>query len=300
MKSGKISGLDIQKEYISIAQYSPEENCVDLVAIQPLPIEKSVDFLQSASDGLKELKGKFKFSKPDVVCSLPSENAIIKHLTVDSNESEPAESIEWELSQQVIGSIEEYSFDFQPVSSNSEEYLAVAYRTKSIDALSSVIKNLKLNPLIIDLDVFALINVFEANYREKISQPAVLIHAEPEKSRLVLTMNGMFIDYETIEYPYGIEADSYAGFIYEEYMKLLALNNGKFPASSEGLYFTGSLFTQPEYSEAVIRRFGMGEELYPFRKIDSRIGVEEAQLKTYASQLAIAVGLALRGNAQNR
>ena len=300
MKSGKISGLDIQKEYISVAQYSPEENCVDLVAIQPLSTEKSVDFLQGASDGLKELKGKFKFSKPDVICSLQSENAIIKRLKIDSNESEPAESIEWELSQQVIGSIEEYSFDFQSVSSNSDEYLAVAYRTQSIDALSSMIKSLRLNPLIIDLDVFALVNVFEANYREKISQPAVLIHAEPEKSRLVLTTNGMFIDSETFDYTYGTEADSYAGVIYEEYMKLMAFNSGKFQAGSEGLYFTGSLFTQPEYCEAVIRRFGKGEELYPFRKIDSRIGVDEAQLKTYASQLAIAVGLALRGNAQNR
>jgi len=300
MKSGKISGLDIQKEYISIAQYSPEENSVDLVAIQPISTEKSTDFLKNASDGLKELKGKFKFTKPDVVCSLPSENAIIKHFTIDSKASEPSEDIEWELSQQVIGSIEEYSFDFQPVSLNSEEYLAVAYRTKNVDAFSSMIKNLKLNPLIIDLDIFALINVFEANYREAISQPAVLIHAESEKSRLVLTVDGRFIDYETSEYAYGTEPDSYAGLIYEEYRRLLGFNSGKIQAGSEGIYFTGSLFTQPEYGDAVVRRFGKGEELYPFRKVDSRIGVNEAQLKTYASQLAIAVGLALRGNAYNR
>lgn len=297
--SSTISGLDIQKEYISVAQYSAIENSVPLVAIQPLnSIQSDSDIFESAGLGLKELKGKFKFTNRDLVCSLPSEYAILKRITVDADEPDLEECIEWELSQQVIGSIDEYSFDFQPLSStdpDSKEYLVAAYRNENVHRISSIIKNLKLNVVVVDLDLFALINVFEINYREKASAPTVILHGESEKSKLILTQNGMPVDFENFEYAYGIDVNGYTDTVLDRYERFLAFNKNTVREGPVEVYLTGSIFSNQDYAEALVSKLGTAEMLDPFRKIICRIGASEEQLKTYASQLSVAVGLALRG-----
>ena len=299
--SKTISGLDIQREYVSVAQYSHEENAVLLVAIQPVSIIAGGDLGEQISDDLKELRGKFKFTSPDIICSIPSEYAIVKYLQVDNEDQNPQDSLEWELSQQVVGSIDEYVFDFQETdirSDTQKSFLAVAYRKSTVNSISSCIKKVRLNPVVVDLDIFALINVFEANYPEKLEFPAVIIHSENDKTKLILTRNGDFIDYECFEHETGfLDPLTFAEKNRSELDKLLSLNYSVLENNPVGIFFTGSMYAQEQYCNVIVDKLGNGELLDPFRKIGCRVGVDEDQLKTYKSQLAVAVGLAYRGNA---
>jgi Tfp pilus assembly PilM family ATPase len=295
-----ISGLDIQREYISIAQYSPDEKAVFNVAIQPISSGDTLELWECAGKGLKELNVKFKFSSRDIVCSLPTEYAIVKWIDVENEEPDLKGFLEWELSQQIIGSIDEYSFDFQECSSkpgnNAKEYLVVAYRNEHVQKIASFIKELKLIPQIVDLDVFAIVNTFEANYPERISEPTILIHGEGEKTKIIFTRNGIFIDLECLDYTYGtITPEIYAQKLNQEIGRILSKNQVAVTQENLNVFFTGALFSQAEYTESVSAEIGRGNLLNPFRKIGCRVGVENEQLMAYASQLAVAVGLAIRG-----
>jgi Tfp pilus assembly PilM family ATPase len=295
-----LSGLDIQSDYMSIAQYSPQQNAVLSVAIQPFSVNKGGDCWECAEQELKKLKNRFKFYSPEVACSLPSEQAIIKHIQLDSEEARVDELIEWELAQQIIGSIDEYSIDFQECSSeegNLKNYLTVAFRNVLVERFMTLLKGMKLHPQVIDLDAFAIINTFEANYRERIYTPAVIVHGESEKTKIILTRNGDFVDMDCFSYAYeNLNAESYSMQLQSEINRLLALNQRIDVQPRVSLYFTGSLFSQVEFRDAIFEKMGNGELLYPFRKVDCRIAIDSDQLMTYAPQLAVAVGLALRGN----
>jgi Tfp pilus assembly PilM family ATPase len=300
-RSNNISGLDFQKDYISIAQFIPDEQSVTLVAIQPIENGADGELWDKVARELKGLKGKFKFTSPDVVCSLPSEYAIVKRMAIDSDEQEPSDVIEWELSQQIIGSMDDYIFDFQEAGQSKEdglvEYLVVAYRNQVVQKITSIARNCKLNPLVVDLDICALINVFEANYRERLSAPAIIVHAENGLSKLILAQNSNLLDFATFAYDAAlIEGDLYADRLQGEIGRFLSVNGTFVSGDPIGVYLSGSFFSQSAFLETVVNTVPNSELLYPFRKLDCRIGVDEEQLKKYAAQLSVAVGLALRGN----
>ncbi|MDO5576236.1 MAG: pilus assembly protein PilM [Fibrobacter sp.] len=298
-KSRYISGLDIQKDYISIAQYSIDESAVLLIAIQPVSQQKkNARFWENSVEELKNLKGKFKFQSPDLVFSVPSEYAIVKRIKADNDEDSLDELVRWELKQNLNDSIDDYLLDYQELSSDEshKEYLAVAYRKDTVEPIFSVLKSVKLKPVVLDLDIFALINVFEANYEEYLSVPSVIVYGEMEKTKLILCKDGEFIDFQCFEYNYGVlEPDTYSQMVKKEVFRILSINGYDFSATK--LFLSGSVFSQTEYTESISRQMdGNGELLDPFKKIACRVGIDEERLRAYLPQLSVSVGLALRGN----
>jgi len=305
MRLSSISGFDIQKEYFTIAQYNPQDFAVGLVAIQPVSLERPLRDWEIITDELKALKKTFTFSNRDIVSSVASEHAIVMNIGVEKDEEDIRDALEWELSQQIVGSVDEYAFDYFETNSKDQDdirqYLVAAYRVDVVEDMVNALKSVKLNPVVVDIDVFALINVFVVNYRDVIDKPAILIHGESDRTKLVLTMNGMYVDFETYDSANeSFDASSYIGQIETVAQKLLARNRTQTgPASlgSVSAYLCGSLFSRSEYLDTFLGRQSIQAELLdPFKKVGCHIGVEDEQLKNYAPRLAIAVGLALRGN----
>lgn len=297
MKASKDTyyGLDIQKEYIAVVQYSLKSNAVTLVALQPI----SGSGADSTSKELGTLKSKFKFLNPQVNCSLPVEHAVVKTIPVDSHDSNTEQALTWELEQNIIGSTDEYIFDYQQFDSttkNTSLFQAVAYRKDRINALSSLLKSHKLVPQCIDLDVFALVNVFEASYPELIGQPAVIVHAESADARILLTHHGKLIDYECIRFDPEPDPQLLSNLLTTIFPRLgyasgSAVNIGQTP-----FFAAGSLFSQDGFIDS-IKHFIPGISLlHPFKTIECRIGVDEEKLASYLAQLCVAVGLAIRGD----
>jgi Tfp pilus assembly PilM family ATPase len=174
------------------------------------------------------------------------------------------------------------------------QYLAVAYRNSNVQNLVSLLKAGRLSPLVVDLDMFALIDVFEANYQEAVSWPCVIIHGGSESSRLVLTKDGTFADFDVMDQSRGAASpDTYALQMLDTIARSFTAVRGRPP-----IYLTGPLFSDPDFTESVCSRLGGAKALDPFKAINSPVDIPKADLRKCIPYLAVAVGLALRGAAE--
>lgn len=295
-----VCGLDIGTQSITLTQCFPGDGIVTNISIQPLDSEAG-DFWAAVDEGLGALAGSLRLGGADVVVSLPGEHSVIKKIALDSDEPSPETALGWELGQHVIGTIEEYAFDFQRRSHQEhperQEYLVVGYRTTSIDRVTKLLRDHKLHPLIVDLDMFALINVHEINYGELASEPTLILHADDRKTRLVLARGGDYFDSEITEYDSTeLSSQAYLSAAGDAAKRLLSSNQG-FASAPDALrtYVTGPLFSDAQFTGEVLQGLGNAEVLYPFKKVSCSAGMSEEDLATYSPQLAVAVGLALRG-----
>jgi len=294
-----IVGVDIQKEYLTVAQYAPDEHAVMLVAIQPITLDGEATATEAAGRELGALKNRFKFSDTEVNCALPGDFAIVKKMPVDPEEKQVHAALSWELGQHIIGSIDDYFMDFEPYGQSAEglqEFLVVAYRKEQVAQLTSLIKRQKLVPGVIDLDLFAFINVFEANYPEYTEQPAILLHAETDKAKLIVTHHGKYVDHEILEYEEDIDPLTFAERLKTERQRLCSLVALTDAGDTIPVFAAGSIFVREGFLDHAASAAGNVALLHPFRKIDCRVGVDQDQLSAYLAQLSIAVGLTLRGN----
>jgi len=288
-------GLDIQKEYIAVVQYTVKSNAVTLVALQPIAGSSP----GSVSGELGTLKSKFKFVDPRVHCSLPLESAIVKTFPVDTSDNAIEAALTWELEQNIIGSSDEYVFDFQPASTSGQHitnYQLVACRKERITTLTSLLKTHKLQPRSLDIDALALVNLFERSYPEYIGQPAIIIHAETADARILLTHQAKLIDFECIKFDPEPDPHTFCEHVKKVLPRLgttfgITANPALIPIFAAGL-----LFSQEGYIDRAKNDLPGLTILHPFRKIECKIGVDEDKLSGYLSQLAVAVGLAIRGD----
>jgi len=288
-------GLDIQKEYIAVAQYSRLQNAVTLVALQPV----SGNRYETLSEELGILRSKFKFIDSRVNCSLPADYAIVKTLPLDAGEKDIEAALAWELEQNIIGSPDEYVFDYQPLESTENGmmyYQVIAYRKERVNELSSLLKAHKLTPRCVDIDMLALVNMFEVSYPELVSRPAVLVHAETADARCILTQNGKLVDYECIRFDPDTDPRSFSEQIASALPRLVSPAGTPVDKNNVPLFAAGMLYTNEAFLEQTKPVLPTTALLHPFRKIECRIGITEDKLASYLPQLTVAVGLAFRGD----
>ena len=293
-----IGGLDINRTDICYTRCLPDSRLIANVCIQPLEIDAD-DYWGAVNSAFDDFLKEFKIPGENIVSSLPGEYAIIKKIVLESDENNIDDTIEWELSQQIIGSLDDYVYDYQRLTDISEKavqnFLVVGYRNSAIDRITKLLKSKKLNPIIIDLDIFALINVYEINYDDKISMPALIIFSDTVRTKLILTVNGSFIDIEVFDHTEDIQTlEDFMSILDENIKKLLEYNTGFGDITSISNYLTGSYFSKPEMVEAVLGKVKNCEVLFPFRKITCSAGMDDEKLREFSPQLAVSVGLALR------
>lgn len=297
-----VSGISFATDAICVAQYIPEQRQIAKFSIQHID-EQAPDLWESAAPGLKQLVRAVKLAGENVVSSLPAEYAIIRKLCLDNDEPNLDDAMEWEFSQHIIGSRDEFVFDFEKMAfvpkAGLEQYLVVGYRNELVEKISRILRTNKLNPLIIDLDIFALINVYEANYSESVKSPTVLVLADESLSKCVLTVDGHYVDMESVNHKQQAQnPESYASVVENAIAKLDLCNPGMIQRESLPVLYSGTLFSQSEFAEEVKKGIRNADMLLPFRTIACGMGIADDDLKKYAPQVAVAVGLALRGSEQ--
>jgi Tfp pilus assembly PilM family ATPase len=295
-----ICGIEIKKESICLAQYSPHDNTVVNASI----IVKPLDDADPSDDEWSVLRTKCKKMIANIQCggqsaavSLPSEHAVVKLVSLDRDETDVSGAVGWDLSQHIIGTIDEYVYDYEACDAGdpaAARYLVAAYRSSQVQKVSALLRSCKLRPLVVDLDMFALIDVFEANYKELAAQPAVIVSGGEETSKVVLTRNGAFVDFEAFEHRNRQMSPA-------DYVQAVQNAVGSFPADNrEGapFFLSGALFAQPQFSEQVIGLLGAASILNPFKAIGSKVEIPEADLARCIPYLGVSVGLALRAAAE--
>ena len=177
LKGGKsVIGLDLGSSYVKLLELTKGRNGYQAKAfgVKKLPPEAIVDGALMNStvivEAIRELVDRHRIRTKDVVTSVSGHSVIIKKITLPSmTQEELEESILWEAEQYIPFNIDEVNIDAQILSSGSDdsgqmEVLLVAAKKELISDYVSVITEAGLQPAIIDVDAFAIENMFEMNH----------------------------------------------------------------------------------------------------------------------------------------
>jgi Tfp pilus assembly PilM family ATPase len=305
------NGLDIQRNYICMAQYSSRDVSVVNISLVPLPVSADLaagldtgNYWDAVAEELRRIRKKVRFSGTDVACSLPCDMVVARALEAESDEPDQAAALRWELEASLPAPASEYVFDFYEVdpgrSVDCRRYVAAAVRVEAMARLNKALKGAKLNPAIIDIDLFALTHTFRANYRERLGEVSILVHGELRRTKMVLVYNSSYVDHRIVDFDAeGRGQADYAAMLRAESAQLMSSGTAVCDISNEGdgaaLYLAGALFADRAFSTELIGTLPRCEMLDPFRKVGCNAGMDNEQKMTYSPQVAVAVGLALRG-----
>ncbi|MDI7258743.1 MAG: type IV pilus assembly protein PilM [Thermodesulfobacteriota bacterium] len=175
-KKKGLVGLDIGSSSIKLVELAEGKHAYKLqnLGIAPLPPEAIVDgaLMDSVTiiDTIQELISSTKSKTKDVVTSVSGHSVIVKRITLPfMSESELEESIQWEAERYIPFDINDVNIDFQILGSSIEnpevmDVVLVAAKKDIINDYVSVIIESGLNPVMIDVDSFALENMLSVNY----------------------------------------------------------------------------------------------------------------------------------------
>jgi type IV pilus assembly protein PilM len=188
-------GFDIGSSYIKTVKLKEVRGGyeLELFDLHPLPAELIVDgsIIDSLRlvDSIKEMIRKTGIKTKDAVISISGHSsAIIKRISLpEMSEEELSESIKFEAEQYVPFDIEDVNLDFQIIGPKEEpgqmDVILVAVKKDIINEYIAVVKEAGLNPIIVDIDSFALENMYGVNYE-----------IEPEKNVALLNIGASTIN----------------------------------------------------------------------------------------------------------
>ena len=171
----QVVGCDVGSSSIKIVELKPLKNDEFQLlhaAIANLSPEAIVDgaIMDSSLvvEALSRLIADNNIRNPNFGGSLSGHSVIIKKIQLPAmTEAELAESIQWEAEQYIPFDINDVNLDYvvlEAPSADTMDILLVAVKKDRIADYTSVVVQAGKEPVLVDVDVFALQNAFEANY----------------------------------------------------------------------------------------------------------------------------------------
>lgn len=183
-----IVGLDIGSSYIKAVQLNEirsgyELELFDMLPISPeLIVEGSIIDAIRLTEAIKEFLRKAKVKTKNAVISISGHSSvIIKRISLpEMSEEELGESIKFEAEQYVPFDIEDVNLDFQILGPKEEagqmDAILVAVKKDVINDYVSVVREAGLSTIIVDVDAFALENMYGINYEIEPGRNVALVN----------------------------------------------------------------------------------------------------------------------------
>jgi type IV pilus assembly protein PilM len=200
-----IVGLDIGSSYIKAVQLNEtrsgfELELFDMLALPPeLIVESSIIDAIRVTESLKELVRQAKIKAKDAVISVSGHSSvIIKRISLpEMSEEELSESIKFEAEQYVPFDIEDVNLDFQILGPKEEagqmDVILVAVKKDVINEYVSVVKEAGLNAVIVDVDAFALENMYGMNYEIEAGRNVALVNIGASTMNMNILKGGVSV-----------------------------------------------------------------------------------------------------------
>ncbi|MFP4194545.1 MAG: type IV pilus biogenesis protein PilM [Desulfobacterales bacterium] len=172
----QLVGLDIGSRTIKVAEAVERKNGWALrtfgsIDIAPGLIEEGVIKDGAAvAEAIRELFNLYNIRQQNVAISIGGYSVIVKNITMQQMpEDQLYESLNFEAEQYIPFDINDVNLDFQVLgedeqNSNQMNVLLVAAKKEMINDYVDIIEMAGLNLCIIDIDAFALQNIYELNY----------------------------------------------------------------------------------------------------------------------------------------
>jgi type IV pilus assembly protein PilM len=205
-------GLDIGSGFVKVVEVDhsgaqPEVSRVAMRALLPDAIvEGEIMDYGLVSETVRGLFQDLGIKNAEVVTAIGGHDVIIKKIQMDRmKESDAREVIRWEAEQHVPFDIKSVELDFQILNPHEEgmqmEVLLVAAKRELVDNKVGLLQDAGVNPVIIDVDAFALHNAFEHNYPEAQEGIIALVNVGHETTNVNILEDGIPI--LTRDIPFG-------------------------------------------------------------------------------------------------
>ncbi|MFZ5468521.1 MAG: type IV pilus assembly protein PilM [Myxococcota bacterium] len=195
MAKGKLAlGLDIGSTSIKMIQLKEQRRrgqlsyALQSFGMKPLPPEAIVDgaLMNSTAivQAMQELMSELKIKQKEVALGVSGHSVIIKKISMPRmTQEELEESIQWEAEQYIPFDVKDVNIDTQILSSDANDQtgqmdvLLVAAKKDMINDYTTVVSEAGLSPTVVDVDAFAVQNMFSTNYDLPSNETIVLINA---------------------------------------------------------------------------------------------------------------------------
>src|SRR5512143_1124193 len=338
-----IVGLDIGSSYIKAVQLNEprsgyELELFDTLALPPeLIVESSVIDAIRVTESLKELVRQAKIKAKDAVISVSGHSSvIIKRISLpEMSEEDLSESIKFEAEQYVPFDIEDVNLDFQILGPKEEagqmDVILVAVKKDVINEYVSVVKEAGLNTIIVDVDAFALENMYGINYEIEAGRNVALVNIGASTMNMNILRGGVSVFTRDSSIGSNMHTDALQkefNVTHEEaerlkrgepvekvkhqdaYALIVESSNDIFGEVSRSLEYFRSSMVHAEVNEVILsggcalirdftrllsQKIGIGvRPADPFRNIAISKKFDSSTLEEIAPIAAVAVGLATR------
>ncbi|MEL6345159.1 MAG: type IV pilus assembly protein PilM [Myxococcota bacterium] len=352
-RNQSVVGLDIGSSHIKLLQLEHDARArrwrLVSFGMTELPPEAIVDGAVMNSNviisAVNELLTRHRVKTSSVVASVSGNAVIIKRINLPQmNMDELEESIRWEAEQYIPFDINDVNIDVQILDGASDdpgqmEVLLVAARKDLVNEYISLIQQAGLKPVVMDVDSFAVANMFELNYGN-LQGSIALINIGASNVNIHVLRDGVSaftrdigvggrqfteeiqralnVSYEVAEaMKVGGDTTEHNAMVPQEIEQVLSavsetlskeiqrsLDFYLSTSASSGLsqvYLSGGAARTPGLSRAINRETGLPVEVVdPFRAIDiDERAFNPAYLRDVAPQAAVVVGLATRRPGDN-
>jgi type IV pilus assembly protein PilM len=337
-------GLDIGSSGIKAVELSKSKKGYQLtgLACESLGPDAVVDGAimdaPAVAESIKKLFARGKFKPKTVATGVSGHSVIVKRVIVPA--ATPADleaSIKFDAEQYIPFDIAEVNLDYQVVGPGitaaeeaGMEVVLVAAKKDKIQNHTNVISLAGRNPEVVDIDAFALQNVFEANYTVNPNHTVALLNIGASLMNINITKGGMplfirdvsvggnqytdilqkelqlsFEEAEDLKLgKHGSETqtvqpllESITDMLITEVQKTFDFFRETYPSETiSRVLISGGTSQMAGLAERIQATFSYPTEvLDPFKSITVGPKVDAAKVVFLGPALAVAVGLALRG-----
>ena len=185
--ASNLIGLDIGSSTIKVVSLQSVRGGYQLesAGVEPLPggsvVDGAIAKREAVADAINHVFHSRKIKGDSIASSVSGPAVIVKRISLPARSAaEVGESIHWEAEQYIPFDIAEVYLDYHllgPSEDGSEtNVILVAAKRETIDNQSDVVAMAGKEPAIMDLDSFALHNIYEVNYKPRPDSVVALLN----------------------------------------------------------------------------------------------------------------------------
>jgi type IV pilus assembly protein PilM len=198
-------GIDIGTDTVKAVEMRHGRSGWSLLSAAETPVARGQGSGDAApepvalADAVRRTLSTMGMKRARVTAALSGHAVIVKRLTLPAmSEGELADAIPWEAEQYIPFDLAEVQLDYQVVdggsaSKNALDVLLVAAKKDRIDDRASLIAQAGHEPVVLDVEAFALANAYQMNYPERADALAVIVHVGRSATLVCLLEHGELV-----------------------------------------------------------------------------------------------------------
>lgn len=202
-KKKGVAGLDVGSSSVKVVELDGKLNNLSLVGLgfENLPDDTIVDGqimeMNAVSETIQNVCRDHQINANQVVTGVSGHSVIVKNIVLPPmSRDELEESIDWHAEEHIPYDLSEVSLDYHITNQTGDatQVLIAACKRERIDSLKQAIQLAGKQPVVIDVDTFALQNCYEINYQPDSSQVVALLNigASTMNVNIVQGVNSVF------------------------------------------------------------------------------------------------------------